>query len=566
MNPVLEPVRAPKPTIRIVQLLTPPSINFREVGYGYRPNSSLGVSVLGHGLIVLCMFLMYRFSPMGHALTPPPPLMANRTDTVLVLPVLGGGSEGSGEEGGGNGAAGKISSGLRAQSKRGFAYPGPQPMVSNPPNATLGVQTILQPSLPNLPRLRQPVELPNIVQPAPPPVVAVEKPIVVKGGQLTTRPVETPVAQPKLALPSANRDQISELIESKPQIPQRAVPDAVEMPKASNLTKKSGLLVVNAVPPAPDVKGNIPHAEERSIFAIAPGEATIIAAPAAGTKSGGEVSTAAGNGGKADVRNGDSLADMAAGGLAGAPTGASGVGAGGHYGSGEGKGLNPTGTGTAAGRGNASGAGSGASTPAGIGSGSGAGTAPGSGGFAGIAIQGGKYGNGSNGNMLVKVPNPRQPTYKMTVESTAGSGGGLPELGIFDNEKVYTVYIDMRASDEDSAPSWTLTYAVLQPTATGSDGEMRSTGTPTPPYATLKQLPQFTPEQLRRCAHTLIVASAVMDTDGKLHQVSVKQSPESQIIAPLIEALRRWTFEPAKLNGTPIALKVAFGIRLGLPH
>lgn len=566
MIPVLEEVRAPKPTIKIVQLLIGPSITFREVGYGYRPNTSLGVSVLVHTLLVLCLFLAYRFSPMGHTLTPVPPLMANRTNTVLVLPVLGGGSEGSGKEGGGEGVVGKFSSGLRAQSKRGFAYPGPQPMVSNPPDATLGVQTILQPSLPNLPRLKQPVELPNIVQPAPPPEVAVEKPIVVKGGRLTSRPVETPVAQPKLALPSASSDQISELVESKPQIPQRAVPDAVELPKATSTPKRNGLLVMNAVPPAPDIKGAVPHAEERSIFAIAPGEVTIIAEPAAGNKAGGQVSTAAGNGGKADIRTGDSLAEMAAGGTGSTPTGSSGVGSGGHYGSGEGKGLNPTGTGSGNGRGTSAGTGSGASKAGGAGSGIGAGSAPGTGGFSGIAIQGGRYGDGGSGSMLVKEPNPRQKAYKVTVESTGSSGGGLPELGVFDNEKVYTVYLDMRATDDDSAPSWTLQYAVIQPSGNATDGSDRIKGTPTPPYATMKEVPQFSAELLRRCSHKLIVASAVMGSDGKLDRVSVKQAPESQIIGPLVEALRRWTFEPAKVDGTPIPLKILLGIRLTSPR
>jgi hypothetical protein len=323
---------------------------------------------------------------------------------------------------------------------------------------------------------------------------------------------------------------------------------------------------MNAVPPAPDIKGTVPHAEERSIFAIAPGEVTIIAEPAAGNKAGGQTSTAAGNGGKADIRAGDALAEMAAGGTASAPTGASGVGSGGHYGSGEGKGLNPTGTGTGNGRGTAAGTGSGASKAAGTGSGIGAGSAPGTGGFSGIAIQGGRYGDGGSGSMLVKEPNPRQKNYRVFVESTGSSGGGLPELGVFDNEKVYTVYLDMRASDDDIAPSWTLQYSVIQPAGNATDGSERIKGIPTPPYATLKEVPQFPPELLRRCSQKLIVASAIMGADGKLDRVSVKQAPESQIIGPLVEALRRWTFEPAKVDGTPIPLKILLGIRLGSPR
>jgi hypothetical protein len=57
-------------------------------------------------------------------------------------------------------------------------------------------------------------------------------------------------------------------------------------------------------------------------------------------------------------------------------------------------------------------------------------------------------------------------SYNMTITSTASTGAGLHDFGVFQNQKVYTVYLDMRSNDEDSAPSWTLQYAALQPSAT----------------------------------------------------------------------------------------------------
>ena len=130
------------------------------------------------------------------------------------------------------------------------------------------------------------------------------------------------------------------------------------------------------------------------------------------------------------------------------------------------------------------------------------------------ALQGGRYGN--TGNMQAKVEPRRQISYNMNIVSTTSSGGGLPELGVFQNEKVYTVYLDMRANDEDPTPSWTPQYAVLQPAA-GDPGvpSGRIQGTPTPPYAMLKVVPEFTPELVRKCARRLIVASATMDVSGK---------------------------------------------------
>jgi len=58
-------------------------------------------------------------------------------------------------------------------------------------------------------------------------------------------------------------------------------------------------------------------------------------------------------------------------------------------------------------------------------------------------------------------------------------------------------------------------------------------------------------------------AGCSTDVSGKLDQVSVRQSPESQLVGPLVEALKHWVFEPAQIDGRPVALKILLGIRLG---
>ena len=117
-------------------------------------------------------------------------------------------------------------------------------------------------------------------------------------------------------------------------------------------------------------------------------------------------------------------------------------------------------------------------------SGSGAGSGSGKGSLPGLTIQGtnGAYGNGA---AVVKshvdgIKLPAQTAYGMTVVSLASSGGGLPDVGVFEDEKVYTVYVDMRATPEDPAPSYTLQYALLQP-PTGVDSASLQAGL-TPPY------------------------------------------------------------------------------------
>jgi hypothetical protein len=148
----------------------------------------------------------------------------------------------------------------------------------------------------------------------------------------------------------------------------------------------------------------------------------------------------------------------------------------------------------------------------------------------------------------------------MTITSTASSGGGLPDFGVFHNQKVYTVYLDMRASDDDSAPSWTLQYAVLQPT---DPNAIRIGGVPTPPYAILKQIPELTPELAASCARKLIVIAGVLNTDGKLEHLSVKKTPDARINTLVTEALENWTFQASQIEGNTVPLKIMLGIRLG---
>jgi hypothetical protein len=576
MTPVLE--QAPPRRNFVLVRREAPSLTLREIGYGYRPGRSLGLSILAHSLALLAVVFFGRYVVLQPTIVVNPQLELGRSHDILILPTLGGGSEGSGRTGGGKGSAEKASSGLRARGQRGFAYPGPQPLVSNPPGATLGIQTILQPSLENLPRTRRYLPLPNIVQP--PSSTASEvghakAALVVKAEKLSLpQPAERPVAAPKITLPVVAHGKIANLVETKPELPQRAAPDPVDASEVPGMrNNQAGLLVLNAVAPPPDVSGKIPRLEARALFAVAPGETTIIAAPGAGTKAGGMSPMAAGTGSPADNPTGDTLAESPAGGgstnaSANAGRTASGAGNGGRYGSGQGSGVNSDSNASGTGRGTSSSPGVGTGSAAGHGSGAGAGSAPGGGGFPGISIQGGRYGSGSGGSMMSKAE-PRHPTtYNMNIVATASSGGGLPDLGVFHNEKVYTVFLDMRATDEDHAPSWILQYAVQQPPPGDPDanGRTRINGVPTPPYAMLKEIPEFTPELLRKYAHKMILASAVMNTSGKLEQVSIPQNSEDALVGPLLAALSHWLFQPAQIDGQPVALKVLLGIRFPVPR
>jgi len=569
MNAELLEILSPPPA-RVVRLAAPP-LTYREVQQGHHPGRGLGLSILFHLSVFLLIIFGRWLSVHSHHVvarrTRPPVASA---PVALYLPVLGGGSEGGGRAGGGSSNTAKPSSGVRSRSRRGFAYPAAQPMVSSPPRATLGIQTILQPALENPPLLKRDIPLPNIVRPAASSVAtAAQEVIVVKSGRLALpRSPETPVAAPKISLPVAKSSGIPDLATVKPTLPERPAPPSAPRPSEVSETAaarrhQEGLLVLNAVPPPPDLHPNLPRAEARGLFAVAPSEVTVIAEPAAGTKGGEASAPAAGTGTQVDIAHGDAIAEAASGGNEfGHVAGGSGSGSGGRYGSGHGAGLNPAGTGTTTGRGTGSEPGVGEGSGASRGSGAGAGTAPGTGGFPGIAIQGGRYGSDSASGLHPSVAPRQQTSYNLTIVSTASSGGGLPDLGVFHNEKVYTVYLDMKADDEDPAPSWILQYAVQQPPSSPGGISTRIQGTPTPPYAMLKQIPEFAPDILRKYAHKLIIACAVMNAAGILEQITLQQNPDAELASPLTEALSQWMFHPAQIDGQPVPLKIVLGIRL----
>lgn len=545
-------------------------LSFLEIGTGYRPGRSFGFSVLAHQLAFLLILISSgRFAFVHAAEVVPPDLQSAKSEGPIFLPTIGGGNEGDGERGGAAGSTAEESTGLRARGHKGFAYPGPQPLVSAPPMAKLGIQTILQPMLKNPPILQKTFALPNLaIAPVPAPPEPPKPVMKVQSGRIAVRPVEKIVRAPKLSLPVAESSAMPDLTTDAGPMPQappaKPIPQPVRPADVPvNSRGQQGLLVLNAIPPPPDVIAKVPLGEARSLFAVAPGESTVIADPSAGSKGGGASTKATGNGTPSDNANGDAIADVPSGGGSGMGSSGAGVGSGAKYGNGTGAGLNSGVEGTGSGRGSAAGTGTGSGAGNALGSGKGAGSAAGAGGFPGISIRGGNYGNGSSG-IHPKLTPRNQTSYGMTITSTASSGGGLPDFGVFQNQKVYTVYLDMRVGDDDTAPSWTLQYAPLQRAADPiSTVPNQSHAAPTPPYATLKQVPELTPEQAAACAGKMIVIAGILTTDGKLEQLSVKKTPDPGVNTIMTDALGNWTFQPSQMDGKPIALKVMIGIRLG---
>jgi hypothetical protein len=142
----------------------------------------------------------------------------------------------------------------------------------------------------------------------------------------------------------------------------------------------------------------------------------------------------------------------------------------------------------------------------------------------------------------------------MTIVATSSTGGGLRDYGVFKNQVVYTVYLDV---DEPGhhRPQWTLQYAQM-----GAPGDTAPAGaTLLPPYPITKEFPHL-PETASRDVGRMVVAKGVVNKKGEFTALKVIQSPNSLLIEPMLDALAKWTFQAAELNGEPVEVKVLLGI------
>ncbi len=85
-----------------------------------------------------------------------------------------------------------------------------------------------------------------------------------------------------------------------------------------------------------------------------------------------------------------------------------------------------------------------------------------------------------------------------------------------------------------------------------------------PPFPTTKESPQFPADIVSRNLGRMIVAYALISSEGKMENIRIIQSPNPLLNEPLVDALRKWSFRPAEMHGQPVAVKALLGIPLSL--
>ncbi len=601
---------------------------------GYFPSRGLPYSILVHCLL-LSLLISLR-APHFKAAQARPPLQLRteemvRTKTprvVMYLPLIGDGSRASGFPERKEPARGKKPILASITSKKGLSYPGPQPILSDLPNPTNQILSILQPTLDNPSILVPPLLLPNLVQMAesraanqperpepentppdevkrtepslaepPVPATPAERPIprppdvqdewtlsrmllppmemvppTYDVPKLILPPLAPPPPEPKLPDPSPKKElpepaRLATPPEDLNLSSEKKAPEIsrapVEPPKIEPQPKESGKALKPPSAEIPPLPGSgqdrldllaltpmpspikqfleVPAGEARGRFAISPEPSLITPETEPGSKrettlSPAEALAEAKEASESMPSVTPAVIEVAWGApKSGSPSTST---------------ANSAAGGTGTGKGN---------SPA-------AGKVP----FSGITIVGGSYdpGTAANPDPVVQAPKPLQTAYGMTVISTENSGGGLPFSGVFSHEQIYTVYLDMRRTEADTAPSWALEFALLNTTDPASASADMRLGTEglILPFPAVKKQPELPAELIREHLRSLMIVYAVINTEGKMEQLSVKESPDAKLNEPMLGALSQWIFRPARLNGESVAVKVLIGIPLWLPE
>jgi outer membrane biosynthesis protein TonB len=103
--------------------------------------------------------------------------------------------------------------------------------------------------------------------------------------------------------------------------------------------------------------------------------------------------------------------------------------------------------------------------------------------------------------------------------------------------------------------SWTLQYAL-----DSANRSSYSHGVLVPPFAISKSLPRISFQAATRDRGAIIVVFGVINPQGRFEDLRIMQSPDSDLNPLLLDALGRWTFRPAEIDGARVRVKVLLGV------
>ena len=93
----------------------------------------------------------------------------------------------------------------------------------------------------------------------------------------------------------------------------------------------------------------------------------------------------------------------------------------------------------------------------------------------------------------------------------------------------------------DQDPSWTLEFAVI-PGSAAQAGSSRSQQGLILPFPAEKERPAFPADVVRKYLNKMVIVYGVVNIEGKLEQVSIKESPDALLNEPVLQILEQMDF------------------------
>ena len=500
---------------------SPPLFSSANLNPHYHPVRGLIWSIVVHGFICAALVFVPIFVGIAEqsSLDDAVILRVDELDDVLYLPLLGDSNLESLPE--------TRATVIQPQkgpprTKAGLSYPGPQPIFSDLADATSETQTLLQPAHANLPVLHS-LMLPNLVrmsEPARPLAPLVESKFkTLDSNGAITQPTRNAVAL-DVPLSDTVRRLAAPVAESRLRLPDSNAPagpsSAAALPSLDLPLNNTVSAPAAPVPPKPTESTDRKPNSTQDILALSPMPARPdqpVVIPAGEVRGRFAISPQPNlsfPGTEPGTKIGDNDASLSASTANGNTAPAPGI---------------PKGSNV----------------------------------FPGITILGGIDGPGVHRS---STPEPLQTSYGITILSSGGSGGGLRDFGVFGNEQVQTVYLDMRRTKSDRPISWTVQYAVGQKEIVPINGVVNISikQEVVLPFPITKELPAWPEELMRKYSGRMITAFAVISPEGKAEQPTIKDSPDPLLNEIVLTALRQWTFRPARRDGEVVPAKMLLGI------
>jgi hypothetical protein len=405
-------------------------------------------------------------------------------------------------------------------------YAGPQEIVSNPPNAIKGVQTIRRPDLINPPNLSFPLRLPSqVVLPA--------RAIPLPSSPRLAHPLAPPTKQRSAS--RAEEPLIQNQVLAVDTLGLSVVPAAPQSPTTTNsdpkLSAGSGttggdvarksVVVVDALSVPPDVASAIPDAQLASEFFVGPRTDTATPSPALRSDQ-NDAGRSAGR---------ENLSHLNA-----------------KNGAGRGTEHSNEPPRTNAGAGSADSARNVAVRTESHGDSL---TAAPSKSLQDITISGGILGRDGR---APATSSPSGASYGITIISGGNSGGASRDLGVFARtDTVYTVYIPM--SDTGGGSDWSMQYASMS-----SARSVSSNALLTPPVV-LKKVLAAVPRSSLYTSPNPVFVTGTIEENGKIQALRALRGMDAKAQAA-VTSLSQWKFQAAQLEGKPVPCRILIGVNV----